>query len=436
MRPADPPAACALPVLPSAAVVHPGASLRANFAWTLLGTVVYAGCQWAMLVVIARLADAATLGRFALGFAVTAPVFLLAGMQLRSVQVTDAARRFPFSDYLGASLAGMVAACLAVAAILPLVSRDPAARWVVLAVAACKAVEGVTDTYYGGLHQVELMRPIAVAQVWRGLAGLAALTLVLAAGGTLLVAVLALGAAWLGVLLGQTVPAVHALLRARGERSAPRLRWSALRPVAAVALPLGVVNMLVSLRGNVPRYFVEGYLGAADLGAFAALSSLVVAGSLVVGALGQAASPRLARHHLERDAAGFRRLLGILLAFAAALGAAGLAVAALAGGPLLRILFGPAYEPHAPVLVWLMAAAVVAYAASFLGFALTAARSFKEQVPLYALTSLACAAACRWLVPRWGLTGAAWGWGAAFLVELVAMAALLRLAWRRPRDPA
>ena len=41
--------------------------LRKNFAWTLTGNVVYAGCQWGMLMAIAKLGTPAMLGQFALG---------------------------------------------------------------------------------------------------------------------------------------------------------------------------------------------------------------------------------------------------------------------------------------------------------------------------------------------------------------------------------
>src|SRR5512137_2042574 len=144
------------------------ASLRRSFAWTLAGNVVYAGCQWGMLVAIARLTDATAVGRFALGFAVTAPVFQLASMQVRSVQVTDAARRHRFSDYLGVTLVTMLLALVAVAILVSRSGHDPATRRIVLAVAVSKAIEGVNEVYYGALHQVERMRPIATALVWRG----------------------------------------------------------------------------------------------------------------------------------------------------------------------------------------------------------------------------------------------------------------------------
>jgi O-antigen/teichoic acid export membrane protein len=42
-------------------------------------------------------------------------------------------------------------------------------------------------------------------------------------------------------------------------------------------LPLGVVAALVLLNTNIPRYFIERYLGEWELGIFAALAYIMVA---------------------------------------------------------------------------------------------------------------------------------------------------------------
>ena len=54
-------------------------------SWGLLGNVTYAGCQWLMLVVLAKLGTAEMMGQFALGFAIAAPAFLLTTRKPASV---------------------------------------------------------------------------------------------------------------------------------------------------------------------------------------------------------------------------------------------------------------------------------------------------------------------------------------------------------------
>lgn len=419
----------ASPGPPAVAAARP--RLRHSFGWTLAGNVVWAGSQWGLVVVLARLASPEALGTFALALAITAPAFLLAGLHLRASQATDAARTFRFGDYLAVRIAGMAVALAGLFALEGLSGRGLAASAVVLAVGATKVVEGLSDVHHGALQQHERMRPIAISLVAKGGLSVLAFAMVLAAGGGLLAAVVAMGVAWLLVLVLWDVPAAGATLRSAGEARGPRLDRAAAGRLVATSLPLGLVMMLVSLRVNVPRYFLERFVGTAGLGEFAALASLLVAGGVVVNALGQAATPRLAALHLAGDRGGFRALVLRLLALGAGLGVAGVVVAAVAGEPILRLLFGARFAGRADVLVLLMAIGVPANTASILGFALTAARRFAVQLPVFAGTTAACAALCAWLVPADGLRGAALAWGGSMLLEVAAVGLLLALTLRR-----
>src|SRR6516165_2263483 len=88
--------------------------LRINLLWTLAGNVIYAASQWGMLILLAKLSGPETVGQFALGLAITAPVFMLTNLQLRAVQATDARRDFLAGDYLALRLITTAVACLAV----------------------------------------------------------------------------------------------------------------------------------------------------------------------------------------------------------------------------------------------------------------------------------------------------------------------------------
>jgi hypothetical protein len=74
-------------------------TLRVNFLWTLAGNVIYAACQWGILIALAKLGTLQMVGEFALALAVTAPILIGAGLSLRSVQVTDALGEYEFRDY-------------------------------------------------------------------------------------------------------------------------------------------------------------------------------------------------------------------------------------------------------------------------------------------------------------------------------------------------
>ena len=122
-----------------------------------------------------------------------------------------------------------------------------------------------------------------------------------------------------------------------------------------------------------------------------------------------------------------------LAGLGAGLGATGVLVALVAGRPLLGLLYGPAYAERTDVLFLTMMAAGVGYVASFSGYAVTAARYFGAQLPLFAAVVLVTALGCWWLVPTWGLRGAAVALGLSSLTQLVGSALILFYALRANR---
>jgi O-antigen/teichoic acid export membrane protein len=400
-------------------------SLRRNFSWTMLGNLVYAGSQWGILVVLTKLGSPEMTGQFTLGLAVTAPVFMLTNLQLRQIQATDAKLLYPFNDYLGLRLLCIQFALAAVVVI----ALGSGYRWqtlaVVLLVGLAKGLESISDLCYGLFQQHERMDRIAVSLMLRGPLALLCLGLGVWLSGSVIAGVLGMVLAWSAVLIGYDLKRSAQLLTSTSFKNdqpsqnqlgtaltqlKPNWNWSKLWPLVQLAFPLGLVMMLFSLSANLPNYFIVANLGKnaeAELGIFNAIAYLMVAGNIIVGALGDSASPRLAKYYASGDRAAYSLLLARLMGIGAVLGVGVLMSAILGGGSLLSFLYSPAYGQQQTLFIWLMAGSGIQYVASFLGYGITAARYFKVQIPI-SLTSMVClAAACLWLIPTQGLMGAA-----------------------------
>jgi O-antigen/teichoic acid export membrane protein len=245
----------------------------------------------------------------------------------------------------------------------------------------------------------------------------------------LVAAVAALALGRLAVLLAYDRPAGSA-----GERLS-RTGLGAELAILRTALPLGVVLMLVSLNANLPRYAIERHLGTRELGAFAAVASIVNAGSTVINALGQAAMPRLARRFGERDWPRFRQLAAKLAALALILGAAGVLLSAVFGKMVLRVLYRPEFEAYSGLLVVVMSAAILLHVANAFGYVVTSVRAFDAQMPLFCAVAASCGLASWWFVPRFGLHGAVLALAAAACVQIGGQALILARAFRR-MEPA
>jgi len=414
-------------------------SFRLNTAWTLAGNVVYAACQWGMLVLLAKLGSPERVGQLALALAITAPVVQLAGLNLRAIQSTDARREYPSGQVLALRLASLGIAALILATIATATGLPAEIAWVVAGVGLAKIVESISDVMYGILQQRERMAPIARSLVLRGVIGLAGLAVGVLATGRVAWGACGYAAAWVGILFFHDLPSATKALREEGGSRrdlVPHGPASRVIGLAQLAAPLGIVMMLIALHTAIPRYFLAHTAGEAAVGVFSALASLILAGTLVVGALGASASPRLARLHSAGDLTGFRRFLGRLLIGGAALGLAGILIAAVAGRPILTLVYTAEYASYGEDLVWIMAAGALAYVASFLGYGLTAARILKQQVGLFAAVALVSTLASAWLIPGHGVRGAAWAMLAGYSVQLLGSTWLCHTELERSRTSA
>ena len=147
--------------------------LRANFAWTFFGNVVYAGCQWGMLSIISKLGSPEMVGKFALGLAIAGPIIIFADLALRSVQVVDVRQEYRFGDYIGLRLISTTVAFLVIVAVALSGSYSAETLWVVILIGIAKGFEAISDVIYGLLQQRERMDWIAQSMVVKGLLSLA-----------------------------------------------------------------------------------------------------------------------------------------------------------------------------------------------------------------------------------------------------------------------
>lgn len=379
--------------------------MRLNIAWTFVGNAVYAACLWGVISALSKLGSAADVGRFALASAVATPVLQLANLQLRSIVASDSRRTYAAGDYLALRLL-LTPLPVAAAAALAYGLYGPAAAVTVVLVAAGKAVESAGDLYYGFAQARERLDLVARSLMLKGAASLAVFVAVYARTRSLDAALAGLAAAWVVCLVLYDLPRMG-----RGDDGVPiRPRWRrrALASLAWLALPMGVVMLLIQLQTTIPRTLLEASRGVDELGVFAALSYVIVVGNTVVAAVSQSSLARLSRLFAAGDAAGSRRLVLRLVAVGAALGAAGVAFARFLGAPFLTLAYGPEYAGHGALFQVIMLAGGVLYVGSLLGAPATAMRAFRTQLVIHGANAVVLAVAGRALIPEHGMLGAAW----------------------------
>jgi len=379
-----------------------------------------------MLVVLAKLGSPTIVGQFVLGTAISAPIFLLTNLHLRGAQATDVRGEYSFNDYLGLRIAATAIALIGVCGIVYYADYSLQTSLVVLLIAIGRGLDAISDIIYGMYQSREQMEQIARPMILNGLISMFFLTLLMVMTGSVVCAV----AGW---TLASALTLVYNLTTARGYLKSPLpanksianfrtffgSRPRKLVQLASLALPLGVTTMLGSLTANIPRYFIEHELGTKELGIFAAMAYILFSGTTIVSALGQAASPRLARYYSSGNHDAFRNLLQELIGLGAIGGLIGFVAAAIGGQKILSLLYSPEYAHNVDTFLWLTSAASFIFVGSFLGYGLTSIRCFRPQVPLTAASALVLTAGCALLIPRYGLNGAAVATGLAAICQMV-----------------
>jgi O-antigen/teichoic acid export membrane protein len=401
-------------------------SLRSNFAWAMTGNTVFAACQWGMIVALAKFGNAFMIGQFSLGLAIVTPVFMLSNLDLRAIQATDALREYHFAEYLRLRLTLTVVAFVVIAAIVWFGKYERRTAGVVLAVAITKAIETVSDIHYGVFQLNNRLDQTGRSMILRGALALTALGGGLYMTHNVVWACLWVALVWLvSLLLFDARRGSKLVARTETPSAAPPDAWWRLLRLAWLAAPMGAVTTIASINLHMPRYFIHSRMGEHQLGIFSALAYATVSLTLIGDSLGNSAIPRLSALYAEGEFGKYRSLIIRMLAVGTGIGLFGLAIAWVFGERLITIFYSAEYAAYSGVFTLLVAAAAIHFAASMLTSAITSARSFAIQTPLYLLVAASTALGCARWTPTLGLTGAALGVVCGAVMRLLLAAIIL-----------
>lgn len=377
-------------------------SLRKNFSWMTAGRAIYAASQWLLLITIARLTTPEVLGDFTYALAVTSPIIIFAQLNMRAFMATDAKGEFLFWDYFATRLAAIALALVAISIIAISSNLTSTAALLIVLVGSYKAIEAISDLFYGVLQQHEAMSQIAISVATHGISSVLIMTFFVAAFNNAIFGAIGIVILWLVILLAYDIPASKIVLLQFGPIGRVRV-WEVIKST----FPLGLVLAIMSLRINLTVYFIKAELGTEQVGYYSAIAYFMIAGNLITGSLVQTAAPRLARHYHQGQSSEFHSLLNRLLVIAALIGVAGVAITMAFGSEILWLFYGSEYEHLGEVLVWIMVAAAAGYISQFFGMSLTVARKFRYQLFSNFAGVITVLVLSYYFIPSRGLAGGA-----------------------------
>jgi O-antigen/teichoic acid export membrane protein len=437
--------------------------------WAVLGNFVYALSQYAVVVVLARVGTPQVVGQYALALAIAGPVMFLCSLQLRAILASDTRRSIRFAEYWRLRIITTPIA-VAIVALIALVGRYTLETTIVILVAAAaKSVETFSDLCFGASQRDKRLDLVGKSLTFKGPMSVVVLGAATWATQSVAIGMACVGAAWFVLFLCYDWPNVRRgassgfktlplpLGEGWGEGESNNVApspcpflneerfpiaerwktgrdWSAAKHLVAIGLPLSSALALLSFTVALPNVLVERYLGERDVGIYAALTSLAWAGVPLINAMGQTFMPSFGHLHSAGNHRQLRIVVAKLAAIGGGIGLLGLACASLFGEPLVSRCYGPVYAWRIDVLMWLMAAATLLFAARFFSDALTAMRCSRVQLLAQAVAAIVVIAGSVAVLPRHGLVGVAIVLTVAFALRGIILVACFWLE-TRPQQP-
>ncbi len=397
-----------------------------NAIWLGSGEAAVKGGLLAAVALLARGAGPSGVGTFSIALAAALIAVMVLAFGQQEVLIREVARRPAAARSLLAGSEAVLrraALWLLPAAVLgALAVPDPALRWTLVALvpyAAARTATVVAGAAFKGRDRMDV-EPRA-----RGIEVVVAVALI-AAGAALAWPVWAAGAAFTA---GSALGLVW-LSGRRGELGEPAAA-AAPSQLAREGLPFMLLAVAGQLLANQDRFLLElSGVARSDIGQWGAAATLAWAAVALPQLVAVAAYPTLSR---AAAAGGSRAAYGLACGVGGAVaGLAACAVLRAVAGPLVRVGFGPGFEPAAVLLASLATALPGAFALMMMGAVLAA---WREQGRALAVMAGAVAlSACLNLlwIPRLGVAASAAAAVATYSAAAVVMAVVLGLGSRRP----
>lgn len=406
-------------------------SLKKNFAWAFIGNTVFFAAQWVMFMILAKLGSPLIVGQYSVALAVCLPVFTFAYLQLKAVFVTDAKNEYTFSHYLNLRLVTSVISVLICVIIGLLADYSETIRWLIFVVAINQMVFAVREILINVFIKTERMWYYAVSQFLQAILSLLGFGVTFYIKREILISIVVMVALRISMIMIFDVFAVRKLLRMNYGKIYEISSWNIkiLWSLIKFALPLGITMGLIQLRTSIPRLVLEKFNGVEAVGYFSAVSGLLVALNLILNSTGQAVMPRLSKYYLDNRRA-FKLLLFKSCLIGVGFGFLGMLISVFWGRWILTLLFTPDYGEYDWLLVMIMVIGIIYAINNGLGYGVTATRSFKRQVIPDIIATAVCWFVAQWMIPAYGIMGAAFSLIIATMTSSVGLFVVISLRLR------
>lgn len=352
-----------------------GLSIKQNMLWNMFGSAIGLACQWAISILVVRLAtDLSVAGLYSLAMSVYGIFSPIANFGLYTYLITDLEDRNTVGEYISlVCITSLFALCITT--LYGMATCRPNAWPIIFAYAGYKSLVTIIDIIHAADQKAHRMDYIGFSLAAQGILCLISFTLVYSTTSSLILSIASMTACTLVIGIMYDMPKVKSLFSIKLGIS----RKKALLILGSCSL-IVLSNIANGAFASVPRQTLSSLMGDEALGIYASVATPVAIVQVCSTYIYNPLIGYFAESYNKKDKSLFFKLIN-----SAIFGILGIAVVSFIGSqllakPVLSLLYGNEVAAHSALMTPLIFSSVLLGAAGFLNSLLVAVRALKVMI--------------------------------------------------------
>lgn len=229
-----------------------GKNVRANFSWSIAGSIFESALSFVLLIVVNRIMGETYGGVFTLAFSHAQLMYYIGTLETRPIHSTDVRQKYPFSAYFSLRLASCVLMIIVCLVYVLTMNEDPSKQRIMMYVCLYKTVEALQDVFAAMYQQHDRIEFSGKVSVLRIILTLAAFTGALLLTRQLETACIAMLIAGIVTLLTYNL---H--IWKKFPDAAIQLDFTHTKEILAACFPLFISVFVMLYISNAPKYAIN-----------------------------------------------------------------------------------------------------------------------------------------------------------------------------------
>jgi len=391
--------------------------MKKNFSWLFIANIFKGFYQWIVLILIVKYYSNYEVAEFTLAYALSAPIFMLTNLQLKSIYIVDYKHEEKQFNYF---LLRFLTVITSIIGFLIYFELTQTFSYIFFIIIIIKSIESIFDIIHGYFQKIEAMQYMSKSIIFQSIFSLLTFFISINIQEELYIALIFVAISNILVLIFYDLRIILQIeKKAIFKINIFNIDYVFIKYILLNAIPLGIAVFITSYTTNLPRIEVESYLGMESLAYFGAFSYMSIGLFQMLLPLQIIIRSKLAKVlHNKKNHLFFKYLI-VSIAITSIFSIVLYSIFSLFGEKIITFVYNKSYSEYIEVLLYLFIGQGILFITGLLNIAVQAYQIFKLQVFISSIVLVFSYSISSYMINTFSLLGA------SYLVVFYAFLSLL-----------